>query len=54
MIQTILAGFFRLESFLKGQKLYGFVDGSVPCPTKFVLDSDGISVPNPEYEAWFT
>lgn len=46
--------FFRLESFLKGQKLYGFVDGTVPCPPKCILDSSGNSVPNPEFEVWCT
>lgn len=44
--------FFRLEAFLKGQNLFGFVDGSLPCPAKFVLDSDGNSTLNSEYEAW--
>lgn len=46
--------FFLLESFLKGQKLYGFVDGTVPCPPPYVLDEIGNSVVNPEYEAWCT
>lgn len=46
--------FFRVESFLKGQKLYGFVDGTVPCPPKCILDSSGNSVPNPEFEVWCT
>ncbi|KAK9928309.1 hypothetical protein M0R45_025452 [Rubus argutus] len=46
--------FFRLESFLKGQKLYGFVDGTLPCPPQFVLDSDGHTVANPEFENWCT
>lgn len=45
---------FRLESFLKGQNLYGFVDGSLPCPSQLVCDVDGSHVINPEYEAWKT
>lgn len=45
---------FRLESFLKGQNLFGFVDGSIPCPPQLVCDSDGSNVLNSEYEAWKT
>ncbi|XP_062011675.1 uncharacterized protein LOC133728301 isoform X2 [Rosa rugosa] len=44
-----------MESFLRGQNLFGFVDGSTPCPAQFVLASDGstntISV---EYISWKT
>lgn len=47
--------FFRLESFLKGQDLYGHVDGSVPCPPQFICDSTtGQEVLNPAYASWFT
>ncbi|KAM5580016.1 hypothetical protein ABKV19_009651 [Rosa sericea] len=46
---------FRMESFLRGQNLFGFVDGSTPCPQQFVLASDGstntISV---DYITWKT
>lgn len=45
---------FRLESFLKRQNLYGFVNGSLPCPPQFVHDVDGSNILNPEYEAWKT
>ncbi|KAM5575786.1 hypothetical protein ABKV19_014637 [Rosa sericea] len=46
---------FRLESFLKGQNLYGFVDGTIRCPPQFVLASDGVAnVINNEFVAWKT
>lgn len=45
---------FRLEAFLNGQNLFGFVDGTVPCPPQFVHTDDGTNVINPEYEAWKT
>lgn len=45
---------FRLDSFLKGQNLYGFVDGTLPCPPQLICDADGSNVVNPEYEAWKT
>lgn len=43
--------FFRLDSFLKGQNLFGFVDGTIPCPPRFI-DSDGTDVINPAFESW--
>lgn len=45
---------FRLESLLKGQNLYGFVDGTLPCASQFVRATNGSNVLNPEYEAWKT
>lgn len=46
--------FFYLRSFLKGQKLYGFVYGTMPCPAQFRLDSADHEVVNPAYDAWCT
>ncbi|PRQ52801.1 putative RNA-directed DNA polymerase [Rosa chinensis] len=34
---------FRMESFLRGQNLFGFVDGTNPCPPQFIRASDGSS-----------
>lgn len=45
---------FRLEAFLKGQNLYGYVDGTIPCPPQLIRSSDGTTVINPEYDAWKT
>lgn len=46
---------FRLQSFLRGQNLYEFVDGSVSCPSQYVLDADGTtSVLSRDYIAWKT
>jgi hypothetical protein len=41
---------------LNYQNLHGFIDGSLPPPPKTILSSDEtpISVPNMEYEKWFT
>lgn len=41
-----------MESFLKGQKIFGFVDGSTPCPPSLVRATDGTTTPSAEYEAW--
>ncbi|PRQ22147.1 putative gag-polypeptide of LTR copia-type [Rosa chinensis] len=35
------AWLFRTESFLRSQNLFGFVDGTIPCPPQTVLASDG-------------
>lgn len=43
---------FRLESFLKGQNLFGFVDGSIACPPQFVQSSDGTTIISAEYIDW--
>lgn len=45
---------FRLEALLKGQNLFGFVDGSIPCPSQFRRTDDGINIISTEYEAWKT
>ncbi|PRQ41817.1 putative gag-polypeptide of LTR copia-type [Rosa chinensis] len=46
---------FRIESFLRGQNLFGFVDGTTPCPPQFTQSLDGTtSVPNAEYIVWKT
>ncbi|KAM5554367.1 hypothetical protein ABKV19_022642 [Rosa sericea] len=39
---------FRLESFLRGQNLYGYVDGSTSCPAQYVDNN----VASPEYVNW--
>jgi hypothetical protein len=44
---------FRLESFLRGLSLYGYVDGSIPCPAESILATDGTTkTVNPEYVLW--
>ncbi|PRQ40037.1 putative transcription factor interactor and regulator CCHC(Zn) family [Rosa chinensis] len=46
---------FRMESFLRGQNLFGFVDGSIPCPPQCVLSTDGTtSTPSADYITWKT
>lgn len=43
------AWIYFMESFLGGLNLYGFVDGSIPCPHQYVRASDGTtSMPNLE------
>lgn len=44
--------FFRLDAFLQGQNLFGFVDGTIPCPPQFLHDSSGTDVVNPAFESW--
>jgi hypothetical protein len=40
--------------YLKGQKVYGYVDGTVQQPSKTITISDGSTTPNPAYDIWET
>jgi hypothetical protein len=40
--------------YLKGQKVYGYVDGTVQQPFKTITISDGSTTPNPAYDIWET
>jgi hypothetical protein len=47
-----------MTSYLEGQKLFGYVDGSIACPKKFILapttsSSGATEILNPEYSAWY-
>jgi hypothetical protein len=37
---------------LRSHKVIGIVDGTEPCPPKFITNSDGIEVSNPEFSIW--
>ncbi|GJU46627.1 hypothetical protein Tco_1203893 [Tanacetum coccineum] len=43
-----------IEPFLITNNLMGYVDGSIPCPSKTLFVTDGFSVPkeNPNYPIW--
>jgi hypothetical protein len=45
---------FQFEPILKSHELMGIVDGSEPCPPKFILASDKTlpEILNPEYILW--
>ncbi|KAK6148412.1 hypothetical protein DH2020_019324 [Rehmannia glutinosa] len=40
--------------YLKGQKVLGYVDGTIQKPNKTVTSTDGSTIPNPSYEIWET
>ncbi|KAA8528425.1 hypothetical protein F0562_035780 [Nyssa sinensis] len=40
--------------YLKGQKVYEYIDGTVQQPTKTITASDGSTTPNPSYDIWET
>lgn len=44
----------QFPSVLHANRLDGFVDGTIPCPPEFLLDSDGNVTKeiNPDYLAW--
>jgi len=44
----------QLVPVLKSHELMGFVDGSEPCPSKFIVDTHGELTSNisPEYLVW--
>nr|GEW05262.1 retrotransposon protein, putative, Ty1-copia subclass [Tanacetum cinerariifolium] len=43
-----------IEPFLITNNLMGYVDGSIPCPSKTLSVTDGVSIPkkNPSYPIW--
>ena len=49
---------FLMTSYLEGQKFFGYADGSIACPQKFILaptmSSSGVTeILNPEYSVWY-
>ncbi|KAF5465933.1 hypothetical protein F2P56_015895 [Juglans regia] len=38
--------------FLKGQKVFGYVDGTLKMPAKEISSSDGTLQPNPAFDLW--
>ena len=40
--------------YLKGQKVYCYVDGTIQEPSKTITLSDGSTIPNPAYDIWET
>ncbi|KAA8535282.1 hypothetical protein F0562_030285 [Nyssa sinensis] len=47
---------FQISSILKAHSLIGYIDGTYPCPNKFVQDERGAATAqiNPEYQIWNT
>ncbi|GAB2274200.1 hypothetical protein Dimus_039072 [Dionaea muscipula] len=45
---------FRVESFLRGLNLFGYIDGSIPCPAERLNATDGTSTLSPAYSTWKT
>jgi len=45
----------QLLYYLRGQKLFGYIDGSIPPPSPLLPASSSSAEPtvNPEYELWF-
>jgi len=39
---------------LKGQKIFGYVDGTIKMPAKKIPHSDGTMQPNPTFDIWKT
>jgi hypothetical protein len=45
----------QIVPYLRGQHLYGFIDGTKPAPPPFLQASDTIvALPNPEFYTWHT
>ena len=40
--------------YLKGQKAYGYIDGTIQQPAKTITAPDGSTIPNPLYVIWET
>ena len=40
--------------YFKGEKVFGYIDGTHQQPTKTISSSDGSSLPNPAYDFWET
>jgi hypothetical protein len=40
--------------YLKGQKVFGYVDGTIKMPAKEILHSDGTMQSNPAFDIWET
>ncbi|KAF5468811.1 hypothetical protein F2P56_012931 [Juglans regia] len=40
--------------YLKGQQVFGYIDGTLPKPAKTISASDGSTIPNPVYVFWET
>jgi len=40
--------------YLKGQKAYGYIDGTIQQPAKTITAPDGSTIPNPLYDIWET
>jgi len=47
---------FLMSNYLEGQQLFGYIDGSLPCPPKFLTattsDSSSSSI-NPAFQSWY-
>ncbi|KAA8547824.1 hypothetical protein F0562_004253 [Nyssa sinensis] len=50
----------QIVPYLRGQRLFGFVDGSLPCPSPTIPNPDATTnpnappeVPNPNYNSWY-
>lgn len=43
---------FQMHSLLKGHGLLRYVDGTLPCPSQYVISEDGCLSPSDEYDAW--
>jgi hypothetical protein len=41
----------QLIPYLRGQNLFGYLDGSVPCPA-ITIPNSSTHIPNPEYIHW--
>ena len=42
----------QVNPALRSGDFMGIVDGSEPCPPKFITDSEGKEIPNPEFNIW--
>ncbi|KAA8544909.1 hypothetical protein F0562_019696 [Nyssa sinensis] len=47
---------FQISSILKVHSLIGYIDGTHPCPSKFIQDERGVGTAqiNPDYQIWNT
>ena len=42
----------QVHPALRSSKLMGIVDGTNPCPPKFINDDEGMEIPNPKFSVW--
>jgi hypothetical protein len=42
----------QVRPALRSSELMGIVDGTDPCPPKFINDDEGKEIPNPEFSVW--